>query len=148
MEHRQYYQSLVLLFKCIGNGPDYISDLLYYKASLLWNQLPSYIKRSIELSVYRNHLRSFSLTILRASCKCNFCISQGFAISRFFFGSLRVLNFFLPFFSGIRVGVALCIHGYIIVICFHTFMIFLNDLLFKCIVFLLTQYFYCHAFYT
>ena len=75
LEHRRYYQSLVLLFKCIGNGPDYISDLLYYKASLLWNQLPSYIKRSTELSVYRNHLRSFSLTILRASCKCNFCIS-------------------------------------------------------------------------
>ena len=75
LEHRRYYQSFVLLFKCIGNGPDYIFDLLYYKASLLWNQLPSYIKRSTELSVYRNHLRSFSLTILRASCKCNFCIS-------------------------------------------------------------------------
>ena len=28
LEHRRYYQSLVLLFKCIkGNGPDYISDL-------------------------------------------------------------------------------------------------------------------------
>ena len=28
LEHRQYYQSLVLLFKCIkGNGPDYSSDL-------------------------------------------------------------------------------------------------------------------------
>ena len=28
LEHRRYYQSLVLLFKCIKeNGPDYISDL-------------------------------------------------------------------------------------------------------------------------
>ena len=28
LKHRRYYQSLVLLFKCIkGNGPDYISDL-------------------------------------------------------------------------------------------------------------------------
>ena len=28
LEHRRYYQSLVLLFNCIkGNGPDYISDL-------------------------------------------------------------------------------------------------------------------------
>ena len=31
-------------------------------------------------------------------------------------------------------GVALCIHGYIIVTCFHTVMIFLNYFLFKCIV--------------
>ena len=45
-------------------------------------------------------------------------------------------------------GVALSIHGYNIVICFHTFMIFLNYFLFKCIVSLLTYYFYCHAFYT
>ena len=66
-----------------------------YKASHLWNQLPSYIKRSTELSEYRKHLRSFNLTILRASCKCNFCISYGFTISVFF--SLKVLNFFLPF---------------------------------------------------
>ena len=108
-----------------GNGPDYISDLFEprilhynlknndhnlpqpsynnryyhnsftYKASHLWNQLPSYIKRPTELSKYRKLLRSFNLTILRASCKCNFCISQGFIIS--FFSSLRVLNFFLPF---------------------------------------------------
>ena len=28
LEHRRYYQSLILLLKCIkGNGPDYISDL-------------------------------------------------------------------------------------------------------------------------
>ena len=47
-----------------------------------------------------------------------------------------------------REGVALSIHGYNIVICFHTFMIFLNYFLFKCIVSLLTYYFYCHAFYT
>ena len=84
LEHRRYYQSLVLLFKCIkGNGPDYISDLFEprilrynlrnsdhnltrpsfnnryyhnsftYKASHLWNELPSYIKRSTELSEYR-----------------------------------------------------------------------------------------------
>ena len=101
LEHRRYYQSLVLP----GNGPDYISDLFEprilrynlrnsdhnltqpsynnryyhnsftYKASHLWNQLPSYIKRSTEFSEYRKHLRSFNLTILRASCKCNFCIS-------------------------------------------------------------------------
>ena len=95
LEHRRYYKSLVLLFKCIkGNGPDYISDLFEprilpynlrnsdhnltqpshknryyhnsftYKASHLWNQLPSYIKRSTELSEYRKHLRSFNLTIL------------------------------------------------------------------------------------
>ena len=36
-------------------------------------------------------------------------------------------------------GVALCIHAYIIVICFHTFMIFLNYFLFKCIVPLLSS---------
>ena len=47
-----------------------------------------------------------------------------------------------------REGVALSIHGYNIVICFHTFMIFLNYFLFKCIVSLLTYYFYCHVFYT
>ena len=99
LEHRRYYQSLVLLFKRIkGNGPDYISDLFEprtlrynlrnsdhnltqpsynnryhhnsftYKASHLWNQLPSHIKRSTELSEYRKHLRSFNLTILRTSC--------------------------------------------------------------------------------
>ena len=81
-----------------GNGPDYISDLFEsrilrynlrnsdhnltqpsynnryyhnsfsYKASHLWNQLSSYIKRSTELSEYRKHLRSFNLTILRTSC--------------------------------------------------------------------------------
>ena len=56
-----------------------------YKFSHLWNQLLSYIKRSTELSEYRKHLRSFNLTILRASCKCNFCISYGFTISVFFF---------------------------------------------------------------
>ena len=92
LEHRRYYLSLVLLFKCIkGNGPDYISDLFEprilrynsrnsdhnliqpsynnryyhnsftYKASHLWSQLPSYIKRSTELSEYRKHLRSFNL---------------------------------------------------------------------------------------
>ena len=47
-----------------------------------------------------------------------------------------------------REGVTLSIHGYNIVICFHTLMIFLNNFLFKCIVSLLTYYFYCHAFYT
>ena len=83
----RYYQSLVLLFKCLKeNGPDYISDLFEprmlrynsvrnsdhnvtqpsynnryyhnsftYMASHLWNQLPSYIKRSTELSEYRKH---------------------------------------------------------------------------------------------
>ena len=103
LEHRRHYQSLFKCIK--GNGPDYISDLFEprilrynlrnsdhnltqpsynnryyhnsftYKASHLWNQLPSYIKRSTELSEYRKHLRSFNLTILRASCKCNFCKS-------------------------------------------------------------------------
>ena len=73
----------------------YYHNSFTYKASHLWNQLPSYIKRSTELSEYRKHLRSFNLTILRASCKCNFCISYGFTISVFF--SLKVLNFFLPF---------------------------------------------------
>ena len=47
----------------------------------------------------------------------------------FFFIPLRVLNLFLRFlvfnlFSGMREGVALSIHGYIIVICFYTFIIF------------------------
>ena len=95
-----------------GNGPDYISDLFEprilrynfrnsdhnliqpsynnrhyhnsfsYKALHLWNQLSSYIKRSNELSEYRKHLRSFNLTILRASGKC---ISLGFTISVIFF---------------------------------------------------------------
>ena len=81
-----------------GNGPDYISDLFEprilrynlrnsdhnltqpsynnryyhnsfsYKASHLWDQLPSYLKRSTELSKCRKHLRSFNLTILRTSC--------------------------------------------------------------------------------
>ena len=65
----------------------------------------------------------------------------------------RVLNLFLRFlvfnlFSGIREGVALSINGYIIIICFHTFVIFLNLFLFKCIVSLLTKYFYCLSFYT
>ena len=92
LEHRRYYQSLFKCIK--GNGPDYISDLFEprilryslrnsdhnltqpsynnryyhnsftYKASHLWNQLPSYIKRSTELSEYRRHLRSFNLIIL------------------------------------------------------------------------------------
>ena len=69
----------------------------------------------------------------------------------FFF--LWVLDLFIRFldfnlFGGMREGVALSIHGYNIVICFHTFMIFLNYFLFKCIVSLLTYYFYCHVFYT
>ena len=46
-----------------------------------------------------------------------------------------------------REGVALS-NGYIILICFHTFVIFLNDFLFKRIVSLLTKNFYCHSFYT
>ena len=129
----------------------YYHNSFTYKASHLWNQLSSYIKRSTELSEYRKHLRSFNLTILRASCKCNFCISQGFTKSAFFF--LWVLDLFIRFldfnlFGGMREGVALSIHGYNIVICFHTFMIFLNYFLFKCIVSLLTYYFYCHVFYT
>ena len=106
LEHRRYYQSLVLLFKCVKvNGPDYISDsfeprkLRYnlrnsdhnliqqscnnryyhnsftYKASHMWNQLPSYIKGSTDLSEFRKLLKSFNLSVLRASCKCNYCIS-------------------------------------------------------------------------
>ena len=56
----------------------YYHNSVTYKASHLqhlWSQLSSYIKRSTELSEYRKHLRSFNLTILRASCKCPFCIS-------------------------------------------------------------------------
>ena len=110
LEHRQYYQSLVLLFKCVKvNGPDYISDsfeprkLRYnlrnsdhnliqqscnnryyhnsftYKASHMWNQLPSYIKGSTDLSEFHKLLKSFNLSVLRASRKCNYCISYGFA---------------------------------------------------------------------
>ena len=53
----------------------YYYNSFTYKASHFWNQLPSYIKRSTKLSEYRKHLRSFNLTILRTSCKFNFCIS-------------------------------------------------------------------------
>ena len=88
-EHRRNYQSLVLLFKWLrynlrnsdhnltqpSHKNRYYHNSFTYKASHLWNQLSSYIKRSTELSEYRKHLRSFNLTILRASCKCNFCIS-------------------------------------------------------------------------
>ena len=89
-----YQSLVLLFKYIKGNGPDYISDLFElrilrynlrnsdhnltqpsynnryyhnsftYKASHLWNQLPSYIKRSTELSEYHNHLRSFNLTIL------------------------------------------------------------------------------------
>ena len=106
LEHRRYYQSLVLLFKCVKvNGPDYISDLFEprilrynlrnsdhnltqlsynnryyhnsftYKASHMWNQLPSYIKGSTDLSEFHKLLKSFNLSVLRASRKCNYCIS-------------------------------------------------------------------------
>lgn len=117
LEHRRYYQSLVLLFKCVKvNGPDYISDLFVprilrynlrnsdhnltqpsynnryyhnsftYKASHMWNQLPSYIKRSTDLCEFCKLLKSFNLPVLGASCKCNYCISQDFArVSLFFF---------------------------------------------------------------
>ena len=87
LEHGRYYQSLILLFKCIKRSrADYISDLFEprilpynlrnrdhsltqasynnryyhnsftYKASYLWNQLPSYIEKSTELSESRDHL--------------------------------------------------------------------------------------------
>ena len=79
------------------------------------------------------------------------CVYLGGLLYLFF--SHRVLNLFLRFlvfnlFSGMREGVAFSINGYIIVNCFHTFVIFLNYFLFQCIVSLLTKYFYCHSFYT
>ena len=78
------------------------------------------------------------------------CVYLGGLLYLFF--SHRVLNLFLRFlvfnlFSGMREGVTLS-NGYIILICFHTFVIFLNYFLFKRIVSLLTKYFYCHSLYT
>ena len=103
LEHRRYYQSLVHLFKRVKvNGTDYISDLFEphilrynlrdsdhnltqpsynnryyhnsftYKASHMWNQP---IKGSTDLSEFRKPLKSFNLSVLRASRKCNYCIS-------------------------------------------------------------------------
>ena len=71
-----------------------------YKASHLWNQLPSYIKRSTVLSEFLKHLISFDLINLRVSCKCSLCMSLGFysildVFIYFFF--LRVFNLFLGF---------------------------------------------------
>ena len=91
----------ILLFRCIkGNGPDCISNVfeprllrynlrnsehnltqhsynnrfyLTYKASHLWSQLPSYIKKWAELNEFHKNLRPFNIVNLRDSCKCNFC---------------------------------------------------------------------------
>ena len=65
-EHRRYYQCLVLLFKWLrynlrnsdhnltqpSHKNRYYHNSFTYKASHLWNQLSSYIKRSTELSEY------------------------------------------------------------------------------------------------
>ena len=113
-----------------GNGPDYISSLFEprilrynvtnrehnltqlfynnryyhnsftYKASHLWNQLPSYIKRSTALSEFLKQLISFDLINLRVSCKCSFCMSLGFysILDVFiYFFYLKVFNLFLGF---------------------------------------------------
>ena len=53
----------------------YYHNSFTYKASRMWNQLPSYIKGSTDLSEFRKLLKSFNLSVLRASCKCNYCIS-------------------------------------------------------------------------
>ena len=50
---------------------DFIS--LTIKASHLWNQLPSYIKKWAELNEFHKNLRPFNIINLRDSCKCNFC---------------------------------------------------------------------------
>ena len=102
---RYYQSLVHLFKRVNVNGTDYISDLLEphilrynlrdsdhnltqpsynnryyhnsftYKASHMWNQLPSYIKGSTDLSEFRKLLKSFNLSVLRASCKCNYCIS-------------------------------------------------------------------------
>ena len=72
-----------------------------YQAPHLWNQLPSHIKRSTELSEYCKHLRSFNLINFRASCKCSFCQEvfvhlRVFTISQIYcFFYLRVFHLFL-----------------------------------------------------
>ena len=98
-----------------GNGPDCISNVfeprllrynlrngehnlsqqsynnrfyLTYKASHLWNQLPSYIKKWAELIEFHKNLRPFNIINLRDSCKCNFC--------KFCF--YDILELFLTFF--------------------------------------------------
>ena len=102
---RYYQSLVHLFKRVKVNGTDYISDLFEphilrynlrdsdhnltqpsynnryyhnsftYKASHMWNQLPSYIKGSTDLSEFRKLLKSFNLSVLRASCKCNYCIS-------------------------------------------------------------------------
>ena len=102
---RYYQSLVHLFKRVNVNGTDYISDLFEphilrynlrdsdhnltqpsynnryyhnsftYKASHMWNQLPSYIKGSTDLSEFRKLLKSFNLSVLRASCKCNYCIS-------------------------------------------------------------------------
>ena len=82
------------------------------------------MKRSTELSEYCKHLRSFNLTILN-----QILYILGFYYICFFFrwGFKLILTVFsvLNLFSGMREGVALS-NGYIILICFHTFVIFLK----------------------
>ena len=65
----------------------------------MWNQLSSYIKRSAELGEFRKNRRTFNLINLRASCKCNLCVSYGFYYFLDLFIYLFIFYFFLRVFS-------------------------------------------------
>ena len=122
LEHRRYYQSLVLLFKRIkGNGPDFISDL-FEPRTLRYNlrnsdhnlTQPSYNNRYHHNSfTYKASCQgicgiSFLLTLkdrlswvnfvnnlinFRASCKCSFC-QEVFLYLRVFHRYLRFIYLF------------------------------------------------------
>ena len=107
----------IFLFKCIkGNGPDCISNVfeprllrynlrnsehnltqqsynnrfyLTYKASHLWSQLPSYIKKWAELNEFHKNLRPFNIINLGTVVNVIFVIFV-FTISQ---------NYFKLFFS-------------------------------------------------
>ena len=64
----------------------YYQNSFTYKASHLWNQLPSYIERSTELSEYRKHLRA-SFCKYRES-------GDSFKIFNFFIFFPKALEFF------------------------------------------------------
>ena len=104
LEHRRYYISLVLLYKCMNsNGPQYIKNFFQtrytkynlrsrginleqsgynkffhnsctYKVSRLWKKLPAHIKTSSKFSDFTRNLKAFDFSKLGRSCLCNSCI--------------------------------------------------------------------------
>ena len=85
----------------------YYHNSFTYKASHLWNQLPSYIKRSTEQSELCKNLRSFNLINLRTSCNVIFVYVRVFSL----FLGLLVFNFhlFLYIYDVLKLNLLKCI---------------------------------------